>query len=101
MSLLPHQASTIAEISLEAPATGTYYLVIFEPHRGGPYGLDVGYEERFGLEEWILIPIFAIGIHEWEGQSIAFILVPMELTLIVGFGSFFGSDMPQRRPSLA
>ena len=82
----PSSFYELAGISLDAPATGTYYLVVFEPYRGGRYGLAVGYEERFGLEEWILIPIFAIGIHEWEGQSIAFILVPMELTLIIGFG---------------
>jgi len=82
----PSSFYNLVQLDLEVPVTGTYYLAVYEPSQGGHYGLAVGYQERWGLEEWILIPFFAMCIHEWEGQSIQFILAPMELTLIVGFG---------------
>lgn len=72
--------------SWEVPTAGTYYLAIYDSSQGGRYGLAVGYRESFELDEWILVPISAVGIHQWEGQPLAFIVAPVIATLVVGFG---------------
>ncbi len=82
----PSSSYFLAQVDLEISSTGTFYIAVFEPSQGGRYGLAIGYREEFGLDEWIRIPIDVIGIHEWEGQSIAFILAPMIATVIIGFG---------------
>jgi len=84
----PSSSYFLAQVDLEILSTGTFYIAVFEPSQGGRYGLAIGYREEFGLDEWIRIPIDVIGIHQWEGQSIALILAPMIATVIVGFGFF-------------
>ncbi|NIN53341.1 MAG: hypothetical protein GTN80_09245 [Nitrososphaeria archaeon] len=65
--------------------TGNYYIAVYEDTKGGRYGLAVGYREQFTLDEWILIPINVISVHQWEGQSLIFILAPIIATVILGF----------------
>jgi hypothetical protein len=64
---------------------GDYYLAIYNPDlKEGKYGIAIGYKEEFTLSEWLLIPFDVIGIHEWEGQSLIVILMPMLLSLVLG-----------------
>ena len=64
---------------------GDYYLVVYEPNlEEGKYGIAIGYKEEFTLSEWLLIPFDVISIHEWEGQSLILILMPLLLSLILG-----------------
>jgi len=48
--------------------------------RRGKYGIAIGYKEEFTLSEWLLIPIDVINIHQWEGQSLILILMPLLLS---------------------
>ncbi|UCD91606.1 MAG: hypothetical protein JSV43_04950 [Methanobacteriota archaeon] len=68
----------------EVTSSGDYYLAVYEPSRGGRYGIAVGYLEQFSLQEWLSVPFDAIRIHEWEGQNVVLILAPMIATLLVG-----------------
>ena len=75
----------LADISIDAPADGTYYIVVFDSSRNtGSYGLPVGYVESFTLKEWITIPITVQSTYVWEGQNIFIIYLPLLLTIIIG-----------------
>ena len=80
----PSSFYELASLDQEDSASGTYYVAVYEPSQGGHYGLAIGYREQFGLDEFIRIPIDVIGIHQWEGQSLLFILAPLTLTLVIG-----------------
>jgi len=75
----------LADLDLDVSVAGTYHVAVYEAYQGGRYGLAVGYREEFGLDEWLMIPIDVIGVHEWEGQALGFILAPMLAALSIGF----------------
>lgn len=75
---------SLAEVAVDAPETGTYYVAIYEEFRGGRYGLAIGYRESYAIDEWILIPLNLVAVYQWEGQSLAVIFAPMVATLAVG-----------------
>ena len=77
---------SLADLSLDAPSSGTYYIAVYEPSRGGHYGLAVGDRESYTLEEWIFIPLNLISVYQWEGQSLIVIFAPLAITLVVGLG---------------
>jgi hypothetical protein len=74
----------LAEISREAPANGTYYIAVFDPARGGPYWLAIGYRESFTLSEWILIPFSLLSVYVWERQNLLAILAPAIVVFVLG-----------------
>jgi len=74
----------LASVDLGVTTPGDYFVAVYETSRGGRYGLATGYREVFTLDEWILVPLDVIGIHQWEGQSLAFILAPMVATVVIG-----------------
>jgi hypothetical protein len=85
----PFSASSfysLAELDIPAPASGTYYIAVYGPSRGGSYGLAVGDRESYSLSEWILIPVKLISVYRWEGQSLAVIFLPVAATLAIGIG---------------
>jgi uncharacterized protein YhhL (DUF1145 family) len=75
-----------ADSSVNVTAAGTYYVAVYEPTEGGRYGLALGYREEFGVYEWIRVPVDAIRIHHWEGQSYGLILAPLLAVLVIGLG---------------
>lgn len=81
----PSSFYSLADLSIDAPASGTYYIAIYASE-GGHYGLAVGDRESYGIDEWILIPINLISVYQWEGQSLALILAPFVVVLAVGAG---------------
>ena len=74
----------LGEVSLNAPTSGTYFIAVYEPNRGGHYGLAVGDREEFTLSEWVLIPVNQLSIYQWERQSLVFILAPLIAVVILG-----------------
>lgn len=83
----PFSASSfypLAELDIKAPGSGTYYIAVYDPYRGGSYGLAVGDRESYSLSEWILIPLRLISVYRWEGQNLAVILLPVIATIAVG-----------------
>lgn len=85
----PASQFELVDIDMTVRASGTYYVAVYEPLRGGPYGLAVGYKEEFSLVEWIRVPLDVVRIHLWEGQSLGFILAPLLAVLAGGFGILF------------
>ena len=79
----------LADVELDAPSSGTYYVVVFEPSRGGHYGLAIGDRESFTLSEWALSPLNFISIYQWEGESLPFIFAPLAVTLALGIALLF------------
>jgi hypothetical protein len=75
----------LVDVNTNVTAPGTYYVAIYEPSEGGRYGLAVGYREQFELLEWIRVPLDVITVHQWEGQSLAFILAPLLGIVALGF----------------
>lgn len=73
-----------AEYHADVRVEGDYYFVVYSDSGEGRYGVAVGYVETFTLTEWLMIPFNVIGIHQWEGQSLASILAPMALTMGLG-----------------
>ncbi len=80
----PSSFYELASLDQEVSDGGTYHVAVYEPSQGGHYGLAIGYKEQFGLDEFISIPIDVIGIHQWEYQSLLFILAPLFVTLVIG-----------------
>jgi len=74
----------IVDLNMSAPATGTYYIAVFDESIGGNYALVTGYVESYNLLEWIAVPFLSIAILEWTGQSFILILLVMLLPVILG-----------------
>ena len=85
----PDSHYEIADVDMNINIDGTYYVAVYNPFQGGEYGLAIGYQEKFEVEEWILVPVNVIRIHLWEGQLLAFILAPMVAILVIGCGYLF------------
>jgi len=82
----PSSFYSLADVALDAPSSGTYYIAVYEPFRGGRYGLAIGDREEYSLSEWILIPLNLISVYQWEGQSLIVIFAPLVATLVIGLG---------------
>ncbi len=80
----PSSFYELASLDQEVSDGGTYHVAVYESSQGGHYGLAIGYREQYELDEFIRIPIDVIGIHQWEGQSLLFILAPLMVTLVIG-----------------
>ena len=85
----PSALYEFAEVDTTITAAGTYYVAVCEPRNGGRYGLAVGYREEFSMVEWIRVPLDVIGVHRWEGQSLAAILAPLFAIVIIEFALLF------------
>jgi len=97
----PGTLYSLAEISLSAPASGTYYIAVYEKSRGGHYGLAVGDRESYTLEEWVLIPLSLLSVYQWEGQSISAIFTPMIVTVGIGMGFLIWRNRRVKSPRTA
>ncbi len=74
----------LADLQLDAPFSGTYYVAVYENTRGGHYGLAIGDRESFTLSEWVLSPLSFVTIHQWQGQSLLLIFAPAVATFTIG-----------------
>lgn len=76
----------VAELDMEAPETGDYYIAVFDASVGGSYALVIGYRETFTLSEWVFLPFDILSIYRWSGQSLLFAISPMIFVLAAGIG---------------
>lgn len=81
----PSSFVQLADVSLDAPANGTYYVAVQDANRGGHYGLAIGDRESFTVSEWLLSPFSLLSVYEWERQSLALVLLPAVATGAIGF----------------
>ena len=80
----------IGELDIDAPASGEYYVVVFdEAEIGGNFALAVGYLEEFTVEEWIFLPFALISVYEWSGMSVFFVLAPIVIVLVAGIALLY------------
>jgi hypothetical protein len=77
----------LADLELDAPSSGAFYVAVYENSRGGHYGLAVGDRESFTLSEWILTPLSIISIREWSGQSLPLVFAPAAAVFVVGIAT--------------
>lgn len=74
----------LADISLDAPADGTYYVAVQSADRGGHYGVAIGDRESFTISEWLLIPFSVLSVYAWERQSLPVVLGPALAVVCLG-----------------
>ncbi len=74
----------IAEVSLNAPSTGAYYLAVHDPSAAGAFGIAIGNREAFTIDEWIFTPLALLSVYEWTGQNVVLVLLPSVLTVAIG-----------------
>jgi hypothetical protein len=75
----------VAAFTTNAPADGTYYIVVFDnAQKTGNYALPVGYIETFTPIDFILIPYNVHTVYTWEGQNRVVTYLPFLLVLIIG-----------------
>jgi hypothetical protein len=74
----------LADLAMAAPASGTYFVAVFENSQGGHYGLAVGDRESFTLSEWTLTPLSVLSIRSWSGQSTVIQFGPTATVLVLG-----------------
>ncbi len=75
----------LAEIRVDAPEDGTYYVAVYDDLAGN-YSLAVGRRESFTVTEWLTIPLSLLGIYQWEGQEWWAIALPGALAFAGGLG---------------
>ena len=80
----PLSQYTTIDLNMSAPATGTYYIAVYDEATAGRYAFVTGYVEAYSVLEWTLVPFMAITILMWSGQNLLLILLPMLLPLILG-----------------
>lgn len=80
----PTSFYALIDIDMQAPSTGEYYFAVYDPDSGGSFSVALGYVESFTLTEWLFVPLNVMTIHQWNGQSILSILVPMIATFVLG-----------------
>jgi hypothetical protein len=76
----------LGSVEVNAPASGTYYVAVYDEVNGGAYGLAIGERESYTPTEYILIPCSVFQVHLWEGQNALAVLAPMILVALVGLG---------------
>lgn len=77
----------LGSVEVKAPATGTYYVAVYDAaNGGGAYGLAIGERETYTPTEYVLIPYSVFEVHLWEGQNPLVVLAPMILVVGVGLG---------------
>ncbi|MCJ7443862.1 MAG: hypothetical protein MUO26_04925 [Methanotrichaceae archaeon] len=74
----------VAELDIAAPSSGKYYVAIFNENRSGHYSLAVGYREEVSMLEMVLLPLRLLFVYQWSGQSLAFVLMPIILAILIG-----------------
>jgi hypothetical protein len=80
----PSAIYQVASYTTLVPASGTYYVAVHTSRGEQDYSLAMGFMEEFSAAEWLLVPVNVIGIHMWEGQSLAVILAPCIAVVLLG-----------------
>lgn len=91
----------IGEIDIDAPATGDYYIIVFdEAEIGGNFGLAVGYLESFTIDEWLFLSFALISVYEWTGMDIVIVLAPIIAVIVLGMSWLYWRHRKGETPKL-
>ena len=93
----PSSFNELAELQLNAPTSGTYYVAVYDSSSRGHYGLAIGDRESYTPLEYILIPISLITAYQWEGQGLAQIFAPLVMTVVIGLVLLVWNGARQKR----
>jgi hypothetical protein len=74
----------LANLTLSAPVTGTYYIAVYDQENTGNYGLPVGYVEGYTIPEILMLPYNLQLVFVWEGQNLFLVLLPLMISLVLG-----------------
>lgn len=74
----------VASYTQKVAGSGTFYAAVYSVNGEQDYSFAPGFREEFTASEWFLIPVSVIGIHAWEGQSLAVILAPCIAVVLLG-----------------
>lgn len=74
----------VAAYTQKAAGSGTFYAAVYTAEGEQDYSFAPGFREEFTASEWLLVPVSVIGIHAWEGQSLAVILAPCIAVVLLG-----------------
>lgn len=96
----PSSYEQLADIALDAPASGTYYVAVQNTDRGGHYGLAIGDRESFTLAEWLLNPFSLVSVYAWERQSLPLVFAPALAVMFLGLIVLVRRHMSGRRLDL-
>jgi hypothetical protein len=77
----PTSFYTLLDVNMVAPDHGEYYIAVYDPSELGRFAMALGYREEFTLDEWILVPLSVMTIHQWTGQDSIALLTP----ILIGF----------------
>ena len=96
----PSAYRQLADLALDAPASGTYVVAVQNADRGGHYGLAIGDRESFTLSEWLLNPFSLLSVYTWERQNLALLLAPALAVLALGLWLLVRRHLGGRRLDL-
>ncbi len=74
----------VASYTQKAAGSGTFYAAVYTAEGEQDYSFAPGFREEFTASEWLFVPVSVIGIHAWEGQSLAVILAPCIAVVLLG-----------------
>lgn len=78
-----------AELNVTVDTAGTYYVAAYDPEgEAGAVGVVVGYQESFGVEEYVTVPLDRPRIHAWEGQPAWVVYGPILLGVLGTLAAF-------------
>ena len=80
----PSALEYMATLRIDAQINGTYYIVVFSNNHTGSYGMAVGTEEAFTIQEIARLPYQIVLIYLWEGQALYLIFLPFFLVTLIG-----------------
>lgn len=94
----PYVARDVWRLDATAPQTGAYRLEVAEGER---YSLGFGRAERFSPLEWARVPVDALRIHAWLGDSMAPTLLLYAGALVLVGARLVASPASPLAPGLA
>ncbi len=89
-----------ATIDMPAPADGTYYAAVFNRDGSGPFGLAIGYLEKYTVPAWVRLPLDLTRIYAWQEGWLVTVL-PGLVVLLVGGALLVGRGRRRTRSAAA
>jgi hypothetical protein len=73
-----------ATMDTQVSEDGSYYVAVYGPEQPvGPYGIAIGYEEKYTVPAWLKLPADLLSIYAWDGGW-GLALLPGILVLVAG-----------------
>jgi hypothetical protein len=56
-----------AMVDISVPVSGSYYVAVYSEGISVPFGIAIGYEERYSVGEWVALPADLLTVYAWDG----------------------------------